>query len=89
MIDKKVTPELIDNDTPEWTDEMTERAKNPTPAVKAFVEMATRGPGRPKSEITKTHVTIRLDEDIIAAFKAQGKGWQTRVNETLRANLPK
>ena len=28
--------------------------------------------------------TIRLDPDIIAAFKADGSGWQSRINDALR-----
>jgi uncharacterized protein (DUF4415 family) len=28
--------------------------------------------------------TIRFDLDVLAAFKATGKGWQTRMNEALR-----
>lgn len=28
--------------------------------------------------------TIRLDEDIIAALRTMGKGWQTRVNDVMR-----
>jgi uncharacterized protein (DUF4415 family) len=36
------------------------------------------GPGR------KTSVTIRLDSDLVAWFKAQGKGWQTKMNWALR-----
>lgn len=32
----------------------------------------------------KSHVTLRLDNDIIAFFKAEGKGYQTRINEALR-----
>ena len=28
--------------------------------------------------------TVRFDLDILAAFKATGKGWQTRMNDTLR-----
>jgi uncharacterized protein (DUF4415 family) len=27
---------------------------------------------------------VRYDADIVAAFKATGKGWQTRMNEALR-----
>lgn len=27
---------------------------------------------------------IRLDEDVIAKFRAGGKGWQSRMNEALR-----
>lgn len=39
---------------------------------------------------TKTQVTVRLDQDVLLALKAGGKGWQTRLNDTLRrALLPK
>ncbi|MDR3086505.1 MAG: BrnA antitoxin family protein [Azoarcus sp.] len=41
--------------------------------------------GRPPyKEPKKAPVTIRMDVDIIAALKATGKGWQTRVNEAMR-----
>lgn len=40
--------------------------------------------GRPSIESPKESVTIRYDRDVIAAFKATGKGWQTRMNEALR-----
>lgn len=40
--------------------------------------------GRPKAETTKVFTAIRLDADLLTAFKATGKGWQTRVNSALR-----
>lgn len=33
---------------------------------------------------TKPAITIRLDPDILDWFKAQGKGYQTRINAVLR-----
>jgi uncharacterized protein (DUF4415 family) len=30
-------------------------------------------------------VTLRLDSDVLAWFRAQGKGYQTRINQVLRA----
>ena len=33
----------------------------------------------------KTPVTLRLDKDILAWFKSQGRGYQTRINAVLRA----
>lgn len=33
---------------------------------------------------TKVPTTIRFDADILAALKASGRGWQTRVNEAMR-----
>ncbi|SIT19315.1 BrnA antitoxin family protein [Achromobacter sp. MFA1 R4] len=32
----------------------------------------------------KSATTIRLDEDILVAFKATGRGWQTRINNALK-----
>ena len=32
----------------------------------------------------KQPVTLRIDEDVLAWFKAQGKGYQTRINKLLR-----
>lgn len=41
-------------------------------------------PGRPKSGATKVSTTVRFDSDIIEAFRADGPGWQTRMNLALR-----
>ncbi len=30
-------------------------------------------------------IFIRLEPDVIAKFKATGKGWQSRMNEVLKA----
>jgi len=41
--------------------------------------------GRPPlGEQTKTSVTIRLDREIVSAYRATGAGWQSRINEDLR-----
>lgn len=40
--------------------------------------------GRPKSETPKKAISIRLDQDVIAKFKATGVGWQSRMNEVLK-----
>ena len=40
--------------------------------------------GRPAKDVTKTQVTLRLDPDVIEAFKADGPGWQSRMNAALR-----
>lgn len=39
----------------------------------------------PQLAPTKQQVTLRLDPDVLAKFRATGPGWQTRVNEALRA----
>jgi uncharacterized protein (DUF4415 family) len=40
--------------------------------------------GRPRLATPKVSVTIRYDQDVIDAFKADGDGWQTRMNHALR-----
>ena len=33
---------------------------------------------------TKKLESLRLDPDIIEHFRSQGRGWQSRINDTLR-----
>lgn len=33
----------------------------------------------------KNQLTLRLDADVVAWFKSQGKGYQTRINAVLRS----
>jgi uncharacterized protein (DUF4415 family) len=41
--------------------------------------------GRPRATTPlKVPTTIRFDADVLAALKASGKGWQTRVNNAVR-----
>jgi len=35
-------------------------------------------------KVRKTSVTLRLDADVLAWFKEGGRGYQTRINRTLR-----
>jgi uncharacterized protein (DUF4415 family) len=45
----------------------------------------TRGKaGRPPKPNRKVAIKLRLDPDIVAAFRATGEGWQTRINGVLR-----
>ena len=60
-----------DPDNPPWSEEML------GPPI------LRRGRGPQKSP-TKVLTTIRLDSDVLAFFRAQGRGYQTRINEALR-----
>lgn len=44
----------------------------------------TRGRGRPAGSGVKVATNIRLDRDLVDAFKGTGDGWQTRINDALR-----
>lgn len=45
-----------------------------------------RGRGKQQAP-TKVSTTIRLDADVLAWFRATGPGYQTRINEVLRASI--
>ncbi len=40
-----------------------------------------------KSVVRKEQVTIRVDSDVLAWFKMRGRGYQTQINELLRAYM--
>jgi uncharacterized protein (DUF4415 family) len=72
------------SDNPEWTEE---DFKNARPFAEVFPELAEsirRARGRPAVERPKRQISLRLDPDVIDAFKATGKGWQGRINDALR-----
>ncbi len=86
---KRLNPELIDDDNPEWTDADFARAR---PALEVLPELfgdkaahaMLRPRGRPAAAVVKERISIRFDADVLAAFRATGKGWQTRANEAMR-----
>jgi uncharacterized protein (DUF4415 family) len=43
-----------------------------------------RGRGRPVGSGTKVQLTVRFDVEVIEAFKGQGSGWQTKMNDVLK-----
>jgi len=55
-----------------------------TPEWAAIIEATPVTRGRPKLANPKVSTTIRLDPDVIEAFKADGPGWQSRINTALR-----
>lgn len=51
------------------------------------IQSFRRAPGRPKTKSPKVSVTLRLDASVVEHFKAEGPGWQTRINRALAASL--
>lgn len=51
--------------------------------MQAGIEEYRKRRGRPAGA-QKELTTIRIDRDILAAFRAGGSGWQTRMNAALR-----
>ena len=73
----------LDPDTWELTDDDFARMKPASELTPHIEERAARRRG-PQRAPTKERITIRLDADIAAHFRATGPGWQTRLNDTLR-----
>jgi uncharacterized protein (DUF4415 family) len=73
---KTTSNRRVDPDNPPWSDEMLG-----PPVLK-------RGRG-PQKAPTKVLTTVRLDADVLAFFKAQGSGYQTRINDELRKVVAK
>jgi uncharacterized protein (DUF4415 family) len=40
--------------------------------------------GRPAGTAKKTQTTVRISNDVLAFFRASGRGWQTRMDAALR-----
>lgn len=62
-----------------------------SPEWQTKIDAAPVKRGRPKAPATKALVSLRLDRDVLAAYKSTGPGWQSRINETLKkaAQAPK
>ena len=43
-----------------------------------------RSRGRPTVAVKRPTLNMRVDADVLDAFKATGRGWQTRINALLR-----
>jgi Uncharacterized protein conserved in bacteria len=65
------------------TDEDLARMRPLAEVLPDLAEKLRRGRG-PGKKPAKETVTLRLDPDVIAAFKADGPGWQSRINAELR-----
>jgi len=72
-----IQPEEYD-DIPELTDEWFAKAE-----LHEGGKPVRRG--RPPANKRKQLVTLRIDPDVIEAFKADGPGWQTRMTDVLKA----
>jgi len=79
IVSKRNTkPVWVDpDDAPELTDEWFETAD-----VYHGEKLISRG--RPKSAAPKQAISLRVDADVLDKFRADGPGWQGRMNEALR-----
>jgi uncharacterized protein (DUF4415 family) len=84
-----------DDDNPEWTKEDFANARSAADALPGFIgekatqELMRRNRGRPPKADKKVNQTLRLDPDVVEAYRQEGSGWQARINEILRENMPR
>ena len=59
---------------------------NDAAAVSSYWQQANikRARGRPAVPVKRPTLNMRVDPDVLEAFKATGQGWQTRINAALR-----
>ena len=74
----------IDPENPPWTDADFRRARPSREVVPHIVAAYLKRRGR-ETEGTgaKVQVSLLLDSAVVEHFKAQGVGWQTRINDAL------
>lgn len=70
-------------DSPPLTDEMLRSLRPIAETDPDLVAAYRQYRGRQKAP-TKQMVTLRLDPDVVEAFRAKGVGWQRRMNDALR-----
>jgi uncharacterized protein (DUF4415 family) len=85
-----------DPDNREWTAEMFRKARpiqefpELWPGImEAAAKLRAKKRGRPKLDQPKVQVTLRLDAEVVGAFKEDGPGWQGRINEELKRTVKK
>jgi uncharacterized protein (DUF4415 family) len=69
------------DEAPEIDDDFFDRAE-----IRDGDKLVRRG-RPPLGTHAKQPVTVRLDPDVVATYRALGKGWQTRMNSDLRRVL--
>ncbi len=74
-------------DIPQLDAKTLARMRPARDAVPEVVAVYRRSRGRPPKENAKEQVTLRLDPEVLAYFRSQGRGWQTLLNDALSVSL--
>ena len=77
-----------DAGNPEWTPEEVQKARpliEVLPKDTAGAVRRYRGQRGPQKSPTKELISLRVDRDVVAAYRATGPGWQKRAGEALRS----
>lgn len=80
---KKPDPEMIDDENPEWTEQMFKEAVPFSALPEGLQKKLIRAARGPQKAPTKEMITLRLSKSVLTHFRETGKGWQTRIDEAL------
>lgn len=81
-----------DTANPAWSEKEIRDARplmDMLPPETAAAVRRYRGQRGPQQRPTKELISLRVDRDVVAAYRATGTGWQTRANEALKAYAKK
>src|SRR5688572_9455923 len=93
MNERNMSKHTDDPENPELGDQFFARAERgldhvPSPMRNALLDEQTRRRGRgPQRTPTKTLVSLRLDPDVVIAYRNTGRGWQGRINAVLKKTV--
>lgn len=86
--------QIGDQPTPEMLKEIEEAAKHPIKYTEESPELTAKELSEFKPYYMVNHnlykprkvqITIRIDADVLEAFKSEGSGYQTKINDALRS----
>jgi uncharacterized protein (DUF4415 family) len=89
---KRPNPELIDEENPEWTEEMFRNARPARevlpetfgPELAAELMKRKSGQRGAQRKPIKEPVTVRYSREVLDYFRSSGPGWQTRIDAALK-----
>ena len=91
-VNKPNTDDSWDPDTPpDWADEVWDRAQISIngKVIREATGTLTKAGRPPIGSQPKQQVTLRLPAEVLAYFKADGPGWQTRLADVLSRHAAK
>jgi len=85
---RKPNPEVIHDEIPELDAGWFRRARPATevlpPDLLAILPKRKPGQRGPQRAPVKKKISLRVDAEVLAHYKATGRGWQARINEALK-----
>ncbi len=82
--DKEITRQAQEDGTLHTEEELAGFKSFEDSDLPESFKQSVRRRGRPPKANPKVSVHIRFSQEVVAHFKATGKGWQTRIDDALK-----